>query len=137
MIKGWEQKEQEDPKLTYQTNRTMEAAGRIGEITSERSVFGRPTIFFANEQRKHFFRQTSPTGGTYLECWVAGKEFAHILSTVELGSREKLKEWVVKKEMKPCTFDVYDSYFFQFCREVEAKRNIKSAERQKRFNSIS
>jgi hypothetical protein len=113
------------------------SAGRISETMPEKPFIEQPTVFFANEQCKQFFRQTSATAGTFLECWVIGKEFAHILSTVELGSRDKLQEWVENKGMVPTTFEVYDSYFFQFCREVEAKRNIKSAERQRRFNSIS
>lgn len=95
------------------------------------------TVYFANPAARQFFKQNSPTGGTYLECWVKGREFCHILSTVELGKPEKLKAWMEEKRLQPATIDDYDSYFFQLCREIDAKRELKNQERQMRFEAMN
>lgn len=94
------------------------------------------TIFFANLERKQFFKQNSPTGGTYLECWNHGREFAHILTTIELGSPDKLKLWMDAHQLVDSDQETYESYFFQFCREVEDKRSKKNQERQYRFENL-
>lgn len=112
----------------------MEATGTNIENKPEKPFSTLTTIFFASDDKKRYFRQNSPTGGTYLECWASGKEFAHILATTELGTPEKLKAWMDQKGMRPSTWETYDEYFFQLCREVEAKRSRKNDERQKLFD---
>lgn len=103
-------------------------------LPPEKPFAGLKTLCFATADRRHFFKQNTPTGGTYLECWVKGKEFAHILSTVELGTPERLKIWMEEKKLLPSTAEEYDSYFFQLCKEVDIKRSLKNEERQRLFD---
>lgn len=100
---------------------------------TQKPLSGLATIYFSNPEKKQFFKQNSLTGGTYLECWVNGKDFTHILTTVELGTPEKLVVWMNDKNLKAGSSEEYDSHFFQFCREVDAKRNKKNEERQRQF----
>jgi len=54
-------------------------------------------------------------------------------NTVELGTPEKLQQWMKDKGLVPGTCEEYDSYFFQNCREMDAKRAIKNEDRQRQF----
>jgi hypothetical protein len=93
-----------------------------------------PTIFYANTANRQFFKKTSPTTGTYLECWVSGRAFAHVLITQEYNSPSQLMEWMDSKQLVPSTQGVFDDYFFQLCRELEAKRAIKAECRKHAFD---
>jgi hypothetical protein len=88
------------------------------------------TIYFSNPEKKQFFRQNSPTGGTYMECWIKGKDFAHILSTVEFGTPEKLASWMQTKQMEGSTEGDYYSNFFWLCRQLDMKRSSKNDKRK-------
>lgn len=92
-----------------------------------------PAAFFGDRKTGRFFKRKTPTSGTYLECWARGIAFSHHLATVELNSDQEITEWLMAKGLRPCTEDDWDEYFFQFCREVDWKREKASAKRQRTF----
>lgn len=103
----------------------------------DRPFAGLKSIYFGNLEKRQFFRQNTPTGGIYLECWVKGNDFAHILSTVEHGTPARLEEWMRMRQMEPITREDYESHFFQLCRELEAKRRLKNDERQRMYDQVT
>lgn len=112
----------------------METTTQTANSGPEKPFASQSTIYFGSPDNRRHFRQNSPTGGIYIECWISGRDFAHIMTTVELGTREKLKGWMETNKLVSSSQETFESYFFQLCREVETKRQLKSWERQKRAN---
>lgn len=103
----------------------------------EKPFAGLTTIFFSTPDGREFFKQNSPTGGTVLRCWVKGREFAHDLHSLDLGSAANLNAWMEANKMQPATQENYDAHFFQLCRELDAKRQLKNQERQRSYETSS
>lgn len=102
-------------------------------MNTEKPLAALSTIYFGNIEKRQFFKQNGITGGTYVECWVKPGQFAHILTSVELGNEEKLKQWMEDHQLAPCTEEIFMSHFFQLCREVDDKREKLNTHRQKQF----
>lgn len=100
----------------------------------EKPFAGLTTIYFASPDKRMFFRQNSPTGGTYLECWVAGNDFCHTLATIESLTPAHLVAWMEVKQLQPSTQEIYESYLFQLFRDIEAKRVKKNQEKQRIYD---
>lgn len=98
---------------------------------------GLTTLYFCTPDGREFFKQNSPTGGTVLRCWVRGREFAHDLHTIDLGKPEDLAAWMSANRMQPSSQEQYDAHFFQLCRELDAKRQLKNQERQKQYEQTN
>jgi len=90
--------------------------------------------FFGDRKTGRFFKQKTPTSGTYLECWTSSHAFSHRLATIELNSQEEIVEWLKTRGLKQCTEDDWDEFFFQFCREIDSKREKANSRRQKAFD---
>lgn len=90
-------------------------------------------IYWENKEKRIFFKQTSPTAGSYLECWVGDVGFSHILTSSNLGTPERMAKYIEQMQLKPSSEEEYESLLAHYFQTVDAKRKVFNEHRDRKF----